>query len=146
MKTTKDIENVEVRKEIEDLLVIFEDSFINDKLEFIAILYYVDDDCNKEFANLYFNIKVDCNSSLDVKCKVLEWFSRDCYKAKISNKSYVNNNYHNYVLQMVNQYLHTNFTQEDMELIYTKIGNGIRRKLCVEFINSGYNLEILKNE
>ena len=57
-------------KILERLVNCFEGSFINSRLEFIA---------DKE-TNLYF-ILGNCENELDVKCKILEWFSRDAYKS-----------------------------------------------------------------
>ena len=162
MKTLNDIENVEVRKEIADLSAIFEDSFINDIFEFIGVLQFnfrkhftnvdgFDPYSGKRYpkrlynANIYFCIK-DCSSKLDIKCKVLECFSRDCYKTIIASGEWLNDKYHDYVLEKVNAYLHTNFTKKDMELIYSKLGNGAHRSLCVKFINSGYDLEVLRDD
>ena len=49
----------------------FPRSFINPNGEFIA----------HPIANQYFILR-DCKSELDVKCKVLEWFSRGAYKTE----------------------------------------------------------------
>lgn len=38
-------------------------------------------------------------------------------------------------LEGINKLLDTNFTQEDMEYIYTYLGNGIRRELCMKFVH-----------
>lgn len=47
-------------------------------------------------------------------------------------------------LEGVNKLLDTNFTQEDMEYIYTYLGNGIRRELCMKFVKSGYDLKVIE--
>ena len=36
-----------------------------------------------------------------------------------------------------------NFTQEDMEYIYTYLGNGIKHELCMKFVQSGYDLGVI---
>lgn len=46
-------------------------------------------------------------------------------------------------LEGINKLLDTNFTQEDMEYIYTYLGNGIRRELCMKFVQSGYDLGVI---
>lgn len=46
-------------------------------------------------------------------------------------------------LEGINKLLDTNFTQEDMEYIYTYLGNGIRHELCMKFVQSGYDLGVI---
>lgn len=158
MKTINDIKNEEVRKEIIKLQSIFEDSFINDNLEFIAIHYiylqsiygeYTTINGNRIrvpkpgiFVNLYFltdNIK----TKEEVKCKVLEYFSRPAHKTTYGSED-TDDLIHAYILACINQYLNTDFTEEDMSLIYTELGNGIKRTLTLKFIESGYDLNLLK--
>lgn len=43
----------------------------------------------------------------------------------------------------INKLLDTNFTQEDMEYIYTYLGNGIKHELCMKFVQSGYDLGVI---
>ncbi len=159
MKNYEEIKNEEVRKEIIELSSIFEDSFINDSLEFIALLnFHPQKHCDSYngcdfitgeklpkrsyFANLYFIID-NCKSKLDVQCKVIEWFSRDCFKTEIG-REFVNSKYHQYVLDRVNQYLKTNFNEEDMEIIYTYLGNGINHEKTKMFIQSGFDIGVLE--
>lgn len=37
-----------------------------------------------------------------------------------------------------------NFSIADMEIIYTKLGNGINRELAKRFVKAGFNLSLLK--
>ena len=53
------------------LLAVFPKSFVNAHGEFIA----------HNTANEYFILK-NCETELDVKCKVLEWLSRGAYKTE----------------------------------------------------------------
>lgn len=46
-------------------------------------------------------------------------------------------------LDGINKLLDTNFTQEDMEYIYTYLGNGIKHELCMKFVQSGYDLGVI---
>ena len=46
----------------------------------------------------------------------------------------------------INAYLGTNFTVEDMGIIYCKLGNAINSELCVKFIESGYDMKLLEKE
>lgn len=47
-------------------------------------------------------------------------------------------------LDGINKLLDTKFTRDDMELIYTYLGNGIQHDLCLRFVTSGYDLEVLR--
>ena len=49
-------------------------------------------------------------------------------------------------LDGINKLLDTKFTRDDMELIYTYLGNGIQHDLCLRFVASGYDLEIIREE
>lgn len=160
MKTINNIKNEEVRKEIMKLQSIFEDSFINDELEFIAIHYIYLQSIYGEyttinnkrirvpkkgvFVNLYF-LTDNINTKNEVKCKVLEYFSRPAHKTMYGSET-TDNLIHQYILDCINQYLNTSFTEEDMSLIYTRLGNGIKRTLALKFIKSGYDLNILKEK
>ena len=44
----------------------------------------------------------------------------------------------------INKFLGTNFTAEDMELIYTRLGNGINRPLCERLVDFEYSIDVLK--
>ena len=111
----------------------FPNSFINTALEFIA---------HKE-ANEYFRLE-DCENEFDVKCKVLEWLSRGASKTCPFHSNIKNERFHNFMLNGINKFLGTEFTEEDMLLIYQKLGNRVRHSLTEEFVNSGYDMEILK--
>ena len=111
----------------------FPNSFINTSLEFIA---------HKE-ANEYFRLE-DCETVFDVKCKVLEWLSRGAYKTCPFNTNVKNERFHNFMLNGINDFLVTDFTKEDMEIIYTYLGNRCNHERTVKFINSGYDMAVLK--
>ena len=111
----------------------FPNSFINTALEFIA---------HKE-ANEYFRLE-DCNNEFDVKCKVLEWLSRGAHKTCPFHTNLKNERFHNFMLNGINDFLGTDFTEDDMAIIYQKLGNRVRHSLTEEFVNSGYDMAILK--
>ncbi len=114
------------------LMNCFPNSFINHQGEFVA---------HRE-ANEYF-ILDNCTDELEVKCKVLAWFSRGAYKSMPFGKR-KNEIFHKFMLDGINAFLETNFTAEDMNLIYTHLGNDVNRDLTINFINSGYNMAVLK--
>ncbi len=110
----------------------FPNSFINTNLEFIA----------HGEANEYF-ILADCENEFDVKCKVLERLSRGAHKTCPYNSNLKNQRFHNFMLNGINDFLGTDFTEEDIGLIYDRLGNRVNHGLTVEFVNSGYDLSIL---
>lgn len=112
----------------------FSGGFINYNLEFIA----------HEEANEYFRLE-DCESEFDVKCKVLEWLSRGAYKTCPFNSNRKNERFHNFMLNGINDFLGTDFTEDDIEIIYTYLGNRCNHERTVKFINSGYDMSILKD-
>lgn len=111
----------------------FPKSFINSALEFIA---------HKE-ANSWFRLE-DCKTEFDVKCKLLEWLSRDAYKTCPFCTNLQNERFHNFILNGINDFLGTDFTEEDIEIIYTYLGNCCNRPLTEKFINSSYDMVLLK--
>jgi hypothetical protein len=115
------------------LISVFQGGYINRGGEFIA----------HERANDYFNIAM-CVDEEEVKCKVLEWFSRGAFK----NQPYVtakkNNEYHQFMLNGINGFLGTAFNESDIAIIYQHLGNNVNRMLCLEFVRSGYDISILE--
>ena len=115
------------------LLKAFPGSFINDNLEVIF---------HRE-ANEYFGLK-NCESELDVKCKVLEWLSRGCYKTEPYRRKSKNDDFHRFMSEGVNRYLETDFSTDDFEIIYQELGNCINREKTIRFIQSDYDMKILE--
>lgn len=115
------------------LMICFPNSVINHNGEFIAHIK----------SNTYFILK-NCNSEMDVKCKVLEWLSRPAYKTEPFNSKRSNDEFHRFILKGVNQFLDTDFKEDDMEMIYTYIGNACNHKKTIMFIESNYDKSVLK--
>ena len=120
---------------INKLFKCFPNSFINGHEEFIA----------EPKTNLYFNIG-NCQSELDVKCKVLEWFSRDGSKAMPYRSREKNKKYHAKIREQINAFLGTSFDGEQMLKIYCELGNNVNRDLAVKFIMSDYDMKVLEVE
>lgn len=114
-------------------MICFPNSVINHNGEFIAHIK----------SNTYFILK-NCNSEMDVKCKVLEWLSRPAYKTEPFNSKRSNDEFHRFILKGVNQFLDTDFKEDDMEMIYTYIGNACNHKKTIMFIESNYDKSVLK--
>jgi hypothetical protein len=88
--------------------------------------------------NIYFMLK-DVETELDLKRKVLSWLSRSSCKG-------VSEYWQKRIRAIINEYLETAFTVEDMDEIYTYLGNDCNRPKCLKFIESGYDMEVLKEK
>ena len=108
--------------------------FINAEGEFIA----------HEYCNEYFILR-NCETVLDIKCKVLEWFSRS-YKQQPYRTASKNVEYQAFMHDGINKYLGTNFTKDDLRTIYSHLGNACNHEKTIEFVNSGYDMQILKGK
>ena len=114
------------------LLADFDGSFFNERDEFIAHRY----------SNTYF-IFNNCETELDVKCKVLEWLSRSAHKGIPYSQEWRNKKFRKFMLDGINMFLHTDFSFDDMEIIYTYLGNACHHQRTIDFIESGYDLSVL---
>lgn len=85
--------------------------------------------------NSYFRLS-GIENEIELKAKVLEWLSREACKAG----SRATRKYH---LDGINELLGTDFDTNDMEAIYTYLGNSVSRAKTIRFIESGYNLAVL---
>lgn len=110
----------------------FPNGFINSRGEFIA----------HKRGNSYFCLG-DCESELDVKCKVLEWLSRDAFKTSPFRKKSENQKFNSFILTGICKFMEHDFTVEDMEKIYTYIGNRVNHAKTIRFVESGCDMKIL---
>lgn len=118
-----------------ELMQAFPYSFINQRGEIIV---------HKE-ANEYFNIS-KCEDDLEIRCKVLEWLSRGAYKTSPFRRLNKNLEFNKFMLDGINSFLKVEFSTSDMVEIYTRLGNGVNRPLTIKFIESGYDMDVLKRE
>ena len=88
--------------------------------------------------NIYFKLE-DIESELDFKCKMIAWLSRPAHKGLTIY-------WQKKVRSGFNQFMDTTFDASDFSLMYTKLGNDVNRSLCVKFIESGYDWEVLGEE
>ena len=107
-------------------------SFINHKNEIILIPKF----------NVY-TLLDDVETDDDFKVKLCEWFSRECccslrYSQYKRLKRYYQEN-----TDAFNLICGTSFTTEQMEQIYTKLGNGIKHELAKKFVKSGFDLSVI---
>lgn len=115
------------------LMQSFPGSFINRNGEFIA----------HKNSNTYL-VFSNCETLKDLQCKVLEWFSRAAHKTEPYYTKKSNDKFHHFMLDGVNDFMGTAFTFDDMDLIYTYLGNACNHALTVKFVESGYDLGILR--
>lgn len=92
--------------------------------------------------NSYFRME-DCETEEDVAAKVLEWLSREAYKSLHFNSERRNKEVHAYHLQGINAFCGTAFTEDDIDEIYTYLGNRVNHQKTLDFIQSGYDLAVL---
>ena len=95
--------------------------------------------------NVYFKAE-DCNTQKDIICKLLEWCSRPLAKGEPYRQEKRNKEWRESLLSGYNEYLGTQFTQEDMYWIYEKLGNAVNHELTLKFITSGYDLKLVYPE
>lgn len=117
------------------LLWYFEKSFFNERDEFIA----------HRDSNTYF-IFGNCESEEDVRCKVLEWLSRSASKGMPYKQEWRNKRFRKNMLDGINMFLKTNFSSEDIETIYTFLGNACNHEMTLAFIRSGYDMTIFTKQ
>ena len=108
-------------------------SFINHNNELILIPRF----------NVY-TVLDDVETDEDFKVKLCEWFSRDCSYALRYKRAKNQHEYYRTNTEVFNKICKTSFSIADMELIYTKLGNGINRELAKQFVKNGFDLSVLK--
>lgn len=102
--------------------------FINNKFELIVV----------PSKNIFFRLE-DVRNEKDLKMKILTWLSRSSCKG-------VGKYWESRMRKIINSYLNTSFDKKAFELIYQRLGNGVNPQLCEEFIDSCYDLTVLKEK
>ena len=121
-------QEIALKSIINHALHAFPKSFINHNNEIIL----------EPRTNVYFRLD-NVDSELEFKCKMFAWVSRPI--AKSLNKYWAPR-----VLSSFNTVMKTNFTKDDMYAIYDRLGNDVNRKLTIRFIESGYDMSILRRD
>ena len=117
------------------LMDIFSKSFINRNNELILV----------PATNLYICLD-NVQNEFDLKCRLLEWCSRDASKAQPYKSHRGNVKYQTMVREKINEYLGTDFSRKDMEIIYQDLGNAVNPWLTKKFISSDYDIGLLGYE
>jgi len=93
-------------------------------------------------ANEYFNV-LHCETVTDLQCKALEWFSRGASKGQPYGSERANEEFRRFMRRGINCYLGTKLGEEEFDIIYTYLGNACNHKRTVQFIASGYDVQML---
>lgn len=122
------------------LMSLFPGSFINSSNELI-----IDRDTSCTVYMCLSPIK----SLTILRCKVIERLSRAAFKEEPygnrSKKSIEKNiAYQTRIREGINAFLGVNFSKDDWEYIYTYLGNECNRPLCEKFVDSGYDLNVIR--
>ena len=121
--------------EIFNVMKCFPNSFINSNAEVIL----------STKGNVYFDSKV-CYDKKDVVCMLLEWCSRPIAKGVVYSSDKRNREWQEGLLNHLNEYLDTQFSLEDMYYIYQELGNGVDRERTIEFIENGFDMNLIYDE
>lgn len=117
------------------IMAAFKESFVkfnNDGFEIIL-------DSKSNFFFSLENVDSDC----ELIRRLISSVSR-CYKTNPYEKEWRNRRYQTELMTSFNKFLGTNFTEDDFEYIYTYLGNGCNKPIAIKFIESGYDLNVLK--
>ena len=85
----------------------------------------------------------EIESDIELKRRFISAVSR-CYKAEPYSIFKRNIEWQQKHMVAFNKVLGTNFTEDDFEYIYTYLGNGCNKPIAIKFIESGYELNVLK--
>lgn len=124
--------NEEVLNELKKLLGLFPKSYINQNLEVILI----------PKTNTYFSLE-GVSSRRDIIAKLLMWCTRTIAKGQPFRNKKRNDMYREATKRALNYYLGTLFSDEDINLIYQRLGNGINQDFTYSFIDSDFDMEVL---
>ena len=114
-------------------LECFPNSWYNENNEFIA----------HTKSNTYF-IFGNCKNTEDVECKILKGLSRSAAKGQPYSQEWRNRKFRKFMLDGINSALETDFSTDDIKLIYQKLGNRINHDLTVKFAENGFDMKVLK--
>ena len=85
----------------------------------------------------------EIESDLELKRKFISVVSR-CYKTQPYRTSKRNIQWQQKHISAFNKALGTKFNADEIAYIYTYLGNGRNKPIAIKFIESGYDLNILK--
>ena len=130
-KTTLDKDNfkIDIFQLIDRVYDVFDTSFIYNEEELIL---------HKKW-NIYFRLD-DIADVYDFNYKLLSYCSFYC----ACNHFKKNSKECRYIWSRLNRWFRKDFTYDELQLIYRKIGSGTNRELGNDFIKSNLDLNVLK--
>ena len=124
--------NNEVFEELKTLMSCFPESFINRQLELILI----------PKTNTYFSLR-NCSTKKDIVSKVLMCCTRDIAKARPYQQQKRNIRFYVDNRTRLEKYLGSSI---NVNVVYHCLGNGINKELTYQFIDSGFDMNLLLDE
>ena len=121
--------NEQFVSELKKLLNCFPGSYINRNLEVILI----------PKTNTYFSL-VGCGTKRDIIAKVLMWCTRDIAKARPYQQQKRNIAFYVDNRMRLEKYLGADI---NVDVVYHCLGNGINKELTYQFIDSGFDMDLL---
>ena len=91
---------------------------------------------------LWFSLE-EIESDIELKRRFISVVSR-CYKTEPYRNSKRNVEWQQKYISAFNMVLGTKFNDDEIAYIYTYLGNGCNKLIAIKFIESGYDLNVLK--
>jgi hypothetical protein len=101
-----------------------------------AIIHNVNEMIIEPKKNISFRLD-NIFSMVEFDCKMIEYLSRASCKGMPLY-------WERYFRRGLNSYFRKNWSVVEMELIYTRLGGGVNRSLCMKFIRGGFDLSLLE--
>ena len=125
---------------IKDFLIKIMLAFPRSRIEYYVyggFVIYLD-----EKNRLWFSLE-KIESDIELKRRFISAVSR-CYKTEPYRTSKRNIEWQQKHISAFNEALGTKFNDDEIEYIYTYLGNGCNKPIAIKFIESGYELNVLK--
>ena len=116
-----------MRKEIRELMSLFNNSFINAENELVLV----------PKTNLYFRLD-DVKTKQDLIYKIIAWCSRDASKSEPFHKQVCNENYRKTIRDALDSFLGVAWDEERWLELYEQFGNGTNEKECRKMIANNF--------
>lgn len=116
-----------IKKYFPKIQKVFPQAFVNMSYEIIF----------ERKHNIYFRLE-DIESDYEFKEKVICWLSRPCIKG-VPIKLQID------MRDLFCSLLEKEFTVNEIDIIYTKLGNGCNKDMRKEFMTNDFNIDILTN-
>lgn len=125
---------------IKDFLIKIMLAFPRSRIEYYVyggFVIYLDE------KNMFWFSLEKIESDIELKRRFISAVSR-CYKTEPYRTSKRNIEWQQKHISAFNEALGTKFNDDEIEYIYTYLGNGCNKPIAIKFIESGYNLNLLK--